>query len=386
MLPRSFGPMLNFDSGKVIRAFVVCSALLLPNAGVLAQNPKPKPKTNPTQRDATKPPGSEQNPAAAPGTQPGTQNPSAPPGTQQPAPQTPPGTTVEPQKPTTGQPTTQPSPVTPGDVTTTPPITNQEPSEPNFPAVQPRPLPPLPNLTRLGVNTNNVVSLSLNDAIRLALANNNDIEVSRDDVRFAETQLRALQGVYDPTFLLTPTIDHRVTPVQNIFAGGGTSGQFSQTVFSLSPSLNKNFEKGGGNYQVSFSNSRTGTSAANSTLNPFYSSNLALQFTQPLLRDRSIDRNRHDIRVQKKRLEQSDADFRRKTIDTISQVQSAYWNLVFALRDQQVQLDNVKLSHENLRQIEAQIAAGAKAPLDRAEVLTELASREQTLLTATQTV
>jgi HAE1 family hydrophobic/amphiphilic exporter-1 len=49
-------------------------------------------------------------------------------------------------------------------------------------------------------------------------------------------------------------------------------------------------------------------------------------------------------------------------------------------------LDNVKLSHENLRQIEAQISAGAKAPLDRAEVLTELASREQTLLTATQTV
>jgi HAE1 family hydrophobic/amphiphilic exporter-1 len=39
-----------------------------------------------------------------------------------------------------------------------------------------------------------------------------------------------------------------------------------------------------------------------------------------------------------------------------------------------------------LRQIEAQIAAGVKAPLDRAEVLTELANRESTLLTATQTV
>jgi HAE1 family hydrophobic/amphiphilic exporter-1 len=70
----------------------------------------------------------------------------------------------------------------------------------------------------------------------------------------------------------------------------------------------------------------------------------------------------------------------------ISQVQGAYWDLVFAMRDQQIQLDNLNLSRENLRQIEAQIAAGAKAPLDRAEVLTEIANRQTALVTATQTV
>jgi hypothetical protein len=47
-------------------------------------------------------------------------------------------------------------------------------------------------------------------------------------------------------------------------------------------------------------------------LNPFYSSNLSLQFTQPLLRDRSIDNNRRQIRIQRKRLDQSDADFRQR--------------------------------------------------------------------------
>src|SRR5436190_8757342 len=127
MFARSFGSMLNVDRGKIIRVLILCSALLLPNAGVLAQDTKPKPKTNPTQRDATKPPGQEQNPAAPPGTQPGTQNPAAPPATQQPAPQTPPGTTAEPQQPGAARPTSQPSPVTPGDVTTTPPVTDQEP-------------------------------------------------------------------------------------------------------------------------------------------------------------------------------------------------------------------------------------------------------------------
>jgi HAE1 family hydrophobic/amphiphilic exporter-1 len=244
----------------------------------------------------------------------------------------------------------------------------------------------MPNLTRLGIVSGNVVPLSLNEAIRLALTNNNDIEVSRDDVRYAETQLRALQGVYDPVFAITPTIDKRISPQQSSLGGAGRSSTTTSTTYTLSPSVNKSFERGGGTYTMSFANQHTNTSSSFSLINPFYSSNLSLQFTQPLMRNRSYDINRHQIRVQRKRLEQSDADFRRKTIDVIAQVQSAYWDLVFAMRDQQVQLDNVNLSRENLRQIEAQISAGAKAPLDRSEVLTELANRESALLSATQTV
>ena len=121
-------------------------------------------------------------------------------------------------------------------------------------------------------------------------------------------------------------------------------------------------------------------------LNPFYSSNLSLQFTQPLLRDRSIDNNRRQIRIQRKRLDQSDADFRQRTIDVITRVQQAYWELVFALRDQQNQLANLNLSRESLRNVEAQIAAGAKAPLERAEVQTEFANRETALYSAIQAV
>ena len=244
----------------------------------------------------------------------------------------------------------------------------------------------MPNLTRLGVTSDNPLPLSLTEAVKRALQNNNDIEVARDDVRFAETQLRSLEGIFDPIFSITPTIDRRIQPVQNIFAGAGVSGQVSNTVYSLSPSVNKQFSRGGGNYELSFSNNKTTTSATNSTLDPFYSSNLALTFNQPLLRNRSIDNNRRQIRIQKKRLEQSDADFRLRTIDVISRVQQAYWELVFALRDQQNQLDNLNLSRENLRNVEAQISAGAKAPLERAEVQTELANRESALLLAVQNV
>ncbi len=254
--------------------------------------------------------------------------------------------------------------------------------EPVIPQFQARPLPPVPSLTRLGVGSE-TISLSMNDAVKRALENNNDIEVARDDVRFAETQLRALEGVFDPVFAITPTYDKRISPQQSSLGGGSVT---STTTYSWSPSVQKQFGKGGGSYFLQFQNSHTNTSNSFSLLNPFYSSNLSLQFNQPLLRDRSIDNNRRQIRIQRKRLDQSDADFRQRTIDVITRVQQAYWELVFALRDQQNNLANLNLSRESLRNVEAQIAAGAKAPLERAEVQTELANRETALYSAIQAV
>ena len=203
--------------------------------------------------------------------------------------------------------------------------------------------------------------LSLNDAIKRALENNNDIEVARDDVRFAETQLRALEGIFDPVFAITPQYDKRISPQQSQLGGRlRTSGTVSTTTYSLESSRVKQFGTGRRKLFPPVHNSHTNTSNSFSLLNPFYSSNLSLTFTQPLLRDRSIDNNRRQIRIQRKRLDQSDADFRQRTIDVITRVQQAYWELVFALRDQQNQLANLNLSRESLRNIEAQIAAGAR--------------------------
>ncbi|HEX7296194.1 MAG TPA: TolC family protein [Pyrinomonadaceae bacterium] len=377
---------IKFSRG-VFSVLLFVTALFITTTAI-AQTRPPAPRPTATPRDATRPPGQEQNPALPPGTQPQTTNPTAPPGTQRTSPTTPPATNSA--TPPVSNPTTSPTtnPATPAQTPTSSPspvTADQEPREPVIPQFQPQPMPPLPDMSRLGVS-NTTLPLSLNDAIKRALENNNDIEIARDDVRFAETQLRALEGIFDPVFSITPQIDKRVIPVQNIFAGGGTTGSLSSTVLDLSPAVTKQFGRGGGNYQVQFSNSRTKTTATNSTLNPFFSSNLSLSATQPLWRNRSIDNNRRQIRIQRKRIQQSDADFRLRTIDTITRVQQAYWELVFALRDQQNQLENLNLTRENLRNVDAQIAAGAKAPLERAEVQTELASRETALLTAVQNV
>jgi HAE1 family hydrophobic/amphiphilic exporter-1 len=289
-----------------------------------------------------------------------------------------PSTTVQPGNQQT-PPAAQGTPTPSDDLT-------QTPAEPNLPDLQARPVPPLPDLTRLGVTSDNQISLTLNDAIRRALENNNDIEVARDDVRFAETQLRSLQGVYDPIFSITPQYSKFIQSQQSSLSGATSAGTVSQTDFQVNPSVDKLFEKGGGSYSFFFNNNRRSTDSTFNTLNPVYSSSLGVTFTQPLLRDRSIDNNRRQIRIQKKRLQQTDADFRRRTIEVISQVQNAYWDLVFAIRDQENRIANLNLTRENLRRVEAQIAAGAAAPLARAEVQTELANRESDVLLASQQI
>ncbi len=242
------------------------------------------------------------------------------------------------------------------------------------------------NLNRVGIETMRTISLTLNEAIRKALENNNSIEVARDDVRFQETQLRSQLGAYDTVLSLTPN-----------YTRNSTTGSSASNDLRLDAGVNKLFQRGGGSFQTFFNNSQTGsssrsntnfnqTSALGNTSGTTYFSNLGVSFTQPLFRNFKVDNTRRLIKIQRKRLQQSDADFRRQTIDVISQVQRAYWDLVFALRNQQNQLANVNLARENLRQIAVKIEAGASAPLARAEVETELATREGDLLSATQQV
>jgi HAE1 family hydrophobic/amphiphilic exporter-1 len=361
-------------------------------AVALAQTPAPS-QPSPAQRDATRPPGAAQRQTVPDQSRPRPADPTAPPGTQRISPQTPPGRTdpaprpvnpvVAPTQPETpGVNAPQMSP-TPGS---SPLPSDAMPPEPVFPSPERRPVPPMPSLVRLGVQSSNTLALTLNEAIRRALANNNEIEVARNDVRYAESILRGLEGIYDPVLQFRPEIDNSVRPVINIFGGADQSGTVSTTDINNNLLISKQFAKGGGSYSYFFNNTREKTSASNTTLNPFHSASQGIQFTQPLFRNRSINRDRQQIRVQRKRVEQSDADFRIRTIGVISNVQRVYWDLVFALRDEQNQIANLNLARENFRRTEASVAAGASAPLERAEVQTELSNREASLLIASQNV
>lgn len=257
---------------------------------------------------------------------------------------------------------------------------------PSTPGAVTLPVPSNTTMSRVGVESGQPITLSLDDAIRKALANNNSIEITRDDVRFQETQIRQILGTYDPVFSVTPT-----------YTRNSTTGNGSATHdFNVNAGVSHFLRYGGGSYQAFFNNTRTENAFSQQQVSSgnlggsggsaIYSSQLGFRYTQPLFRNLKIDNTRRNLKIARRRLEQTDADFRRQTIEIIAQVQRTYWDLVFALRDQQNRQANLELSRENLRQVEARISAGASAPLARWEVETELANRESDLLLATQLV
>jgi outer membrane protein len=241
------------------------------------------------------------------------------------------------------------------------------------------------NLARAGVQAAQPLPISLREAVLRALEANNTIEVSRGDVRFQQTQLASLLGTYDPVFTAQPT-----------FSQTSTTGSSATHDFGLNTNVFQFVAPGGGNYTAFFNNSRTesafsqaqATSGTVASLgrSALYSSALGVTYNQPLFRNFTMDIRRQQVKIARKRLDETDLDFRNQALTTINQVERAYWDLVFALRDQQNRVDNLNLSRENLRLIEAKIEAGAAAPLERAEAATELANRESDLLLATQQV
>jgi hypothetical protein len=101
------------------------------------------------------------------------------------------------------------------------------------------------NLSRVGVQATTRY-LDADDAIRKALEGNNSIEISRDDVRFQETRLRSLLGVYDPVFTAIPT-----------FTKNHTTGQAATRDFRVNADVTQFIQRGGGSYRVFFNNTRT---------------------------------------------------------------------------------------------------------------------------------
>jgi len=264
----------------------------------------------------------------------------------------------------------------PADLPSDPP-----PVAPDFKA----PERPLPSAERVGVDQVNQLPLSLDEAIESALKNSNDINASRNDVKIAEFNLRGARGVYDPLLNSQSYYQSTSTPTASTI-GGAVNGQVTQKQLFGSAGVTGYSPYFGGSYDLSFTNSRTNTSNRNATLNPQFPSALTLTYTQPLFRNLRFDQNRHNIEIAKKNLSLSDAQFRQKAIDIIAQVEQAYWNLAFALRNLQVQIDAVKQARTQLESNQRQVDKGVLAPIDVVAATAQITTFEQNVYTAQEDV
>ncbi len=247
------------------------------------------------------------------------------------------------------------------------------------------PVRPLPSAERVGVDVANQAPLTLAEAIALALSNNNDINASRIDVEMSQFDLKAARGVFDPVLSSDSYYERRVTPVSSLI-GGGANGK-TTTVDATGHARLSGFSPFfGGNYQVDFTSSRTTTDNLFASLNPQFPSALTFTYTQPLWRGLRIDDNRRRIQIAKKNVSLTDAQFRQRAIETITRVQQAYWDLTFALRNLQVQIDAVKQARTQVESNRRQVEQGILAPIDVVAADTQVTTFEQNVYVAQESV
>src|SRR6185436_12627623 len=243
----------------------------------------------------------------------------------------------------------------------------------------------LPELGRVGVDLTRQKPLTLREALALALENNKDIEVARHNVKIAEFDFKGAHGVYDPKLSSSSYFERIENPISS-FLSGGTNGSTTTSDFTANARLEGQTPMFGGNYRLDLSSIWQTTDNQFVPLSPQYPTALTFNYTQPLMRGLRFDNNRRQIEIARKNLSLTDAQFRQRAIETITGVQRAYWDLVFALRNLQVQRDAVRDSRTQLEHNKRLVNEGQLAPIDIVAADAQVTTFEQSLYTALEEV
>lgn len=258
--------------------------------------------------------------------------------------------------------------------------------------------------------------LSLEQCVVIALQHNFDIQINRYNPRIANYNLYGAYGAYDPVFSFSGEHDYNLSPggidsQGRTFSGTETdSDRFSTGLQGLLPwGLSYNL---GGNLTDQTGN-RPGTiidpGSATVISNTVYSGGLpsgyylstnystlsvrspfettsgragALTLSQPLLKNFWIDATRLTIFVNRRELKKSEIDFLDQAMATITAVEQAYFDLVYAEENVTVQQKALELADRLLAENKKRVEVGALAPLDEKQAESQVASSRADLLSA----
>lgn len=271
-------------------------------------------------------------------------------------------------------------------------------------------VPMLTNTPRLDqIIQGGKLMLSLEDAISIALENNLDIYVQRFTPWIAETQLLKAQagGVPQsgssqsvvlgsaPQTSFDPVISGQLNwirsdvPVNNPFLSGlGVISQTTPSIISNNQNINFTYSQGfhtGTSVSVSFDNDRGTNNSGQNLFNPAWTSSLTIAISQPLLNGFGILPNTRFIIEAKNTLKAAKSQFAQQVITTVTQVENAYWELVYARGNVKVQEAAVGVSTKLYEDNKKQLEIGTMAPLDVLTAESQLANDTQNLIVA-QTV
>ncbi len=218
--------------------------------------------------------------------------------------------------------------------------------------------------------------LSLRDAVVLTLENNSIVRVQESQLETDKFYLLRTYQPFDPQLQTVVDVNRYSFAGTNQLQGVGTSG--NGTLNSLTQSVQINYNQTfqtGTNIMVGLGSSKNSTNSAFYFFNPYFSSNLRLQFTQPLLRNRWRFANRAPLVIARRVLQQSLANFEAQVSDAVLQVVTQYWAVVQSRGDLEVERKSLEAADVSYQRDKRALELGALPPLDIYRSESEVASR-----------
>lgn len=227
--------------------------------------------------------------------------------------------------------------------------------------------------------------VSLPDCIQMALEGNLDIQIQRLDPQFRANDLTIAYAGYDPTFLFGGSRSFSDTggalfdPNTGIGAFGSetTTDSFNSSLTGVLPYTGLQYR-----LRADVRESESDPAATNLTTQLLGRGSVAIELTQPLLQGLLIDQPRFNIATAKNRLKFSEAQLRQQIINSVTAVELAYYDLIFARESLKVQEKGLELAERLLADNRKRVEVGALAPLDEKQAESQVAARKADLLSA----
>lgn len=237
-----------------------------------------------------------------------------------------------------------------------------------------------------------VITLTIHDAVMQALENNLDIRVSRHTRDAQLTDIVLEQAKFDPTVQLGGRYDRNISPLNRpVFGFGGvTIGNEPDNFDQNDTTFNLGYSQRlltGGSYDLTFDTNRNSVAGQTGFLfNPAYSSNLAFNLTQPLLRNFGPTINKTLITVARNAAAVEQLIMVQQILSVIAQVEQTYWELVFARENLKVAHATLKAAEELLASNREKVKSGVLAEVEALQAQAGVASRIEQILLAQKTV
>jgi outer membrane protein TolC len=142
----------------------------------------------------------------------------------------------------------------------------------------------------------------------------------------------------------------------------------------------------GGNFQLTLYSYQTETTANFQTINPRFGSQIRFDFTQPLLKDFGLRVSQKEIIIAKNNTAISEIQLKQTLLDTIYNVEEAYWNYVGSIEYYKVMQQSLKLAQDLLAKNTREVEVGMLAPIEVLTAKSEVARREADILRAESSI